>query len=65
MSFFGSIYADTELPHRARTVYMYLCDRAGGGSCWPGIKTIARDLHLSPRTAVSYTHLTLPTILLV
>ena len=50
MSFFGSIYADTELPHRARTVYMYLCDRAGGGSCWPGIKTIARDLHLSPRT---------------
>ena len=50
MSFFGSIYADTELPHRARTVYMYLCDRAGGGSCWPGVKTIARDLHLSPRT---------------
>ena len=29
---------------------MYLRDRAGGGSCWPGIKTIARDLHLSPRT---------------
>ena len=36
--------------HRARTVYMYLRDRAGGGSCWPGVKTIARDLHLSPRT---------------
>ena len=34
----------------ARTVYMYLRDRAGGGSCWPGVKTIARDLHLSPRT---------------
>ena len=50
MSFFGSIYADPDLPHRARTVYMYLRDRAGGGSCWPGIKTIARDLHLSPRT---------------
>ena len=29
---------------------MYLRDRAGGGSCWPGVKTIARDLHLSPRT---------------
>ena len=50
MSFFGSIYADPDLPHRARTVYMYLCDRAGGGSCWTGVKTIARDLHLSPRT---------------
>ena len=50
MSFFGEIYADPDLPHRARTVYMYLRDRAGGGSCWPGIKTIARDLRLSPRT---------------
>ena len=50
MSFFGSIYADPDLPHRARTVYMYLRDRAGGGNCWPGVKTIARDLHLSPRT---------------
>ncbi|MFQ9826494.1 MAG: helix-turn-helix transcriptional regulator [Oscillospiraceae bacterium] len=50
MSFFGSIYADPDLPHRARAVYMYLRDRAGGGSCWPGIKTIARDLRLSPRT---------------
>ena len=43
MSFFGSIYADPDLPHRARTVYMYLRDR-------PGVKTIARDMHLSPRT---------------
>ena len=50
MSFFGEIYANPDLPHRARTVYMYLRDRAGGGSCWPGVKTIARDLHLSPRT---------------
>ena len=50
MSFFGSIYADPDLPHRARAVYMYLRDRAGGGSCWPGVKTIARGLHLSPRT---------------
>ena len=29
---------------------MYLRDRAGGGSCWLGVKTIAHDLHLSPRT---------------
>ena len=50
MSFFGEIYTDPDLPHRARTVYMYLRDRAGGGSCWPGVKTIARDLRLSPRT---------------
>ena len=50
MSFFGSIYADQDLPHRARTGYMYLCDRAGGGSCWPGVKTIAKDLNLSSRT---------------
>ena len=32
MSFFGSIYADPDLPHRARAVYMYLRDRAGGGA---------------------------------
>ena len=50
MSFFGEIYADHDLPHRARTVYMYLRDRAGCGSCCPCVKTIARDLHLSPRT---------------
>ena len=50
MSFFGEIYANPDLPHRARTVYMYLRDRAGGGSCWPGVKTIARELRLSPRT---------------
>ena len=24
MSYFGTIYADTELPSRARAVYMYL-----------------------------------------
>ena len=46
MSFFCEIYADPDLPHRARTVYMYLRDRAGGGSSWPDVKTIARDLHL-------------------
>lgn len=37
-------------PQFSRTVYMYLRDRAGGGNCWPGIKTIARDLRLSRRT---------------
>ena len=41
MSYFGTIYADAELPSRARAVYMYLRDRADSeGKCWPGIKTI-------------------------
>lgn len=45
MSFFGTIYADEELPHRARAVYMYLRDRANAeGKCWPGVKRIAADL---------------------
>ena len=51
MSYFDTIYADTLLPHRAIPVYMYLKDRSGStGSCWPGIKTIARDLNLSRST---------------
>lgn len=51
MSFFGTIYADTDLPHRARAVYMYLRDRADGqNKCWPGINAIAADLHLSRST---------------
>ena len=51
MSYFGTIYADTELPSRARAVYMYLRDRSNKkGECWPGIKTIASDLHLSRST---------------
>ena len=51
MSWFGSIYADTELPHRARAVYMYLRDRADTeNKCWPGINTIASDLRLSRST---------------
>lgn len=51
MSYFGAIYADTELPARARAVYMYLRDRSDAeGKCWPGIKTIASDLKLSRST---------------
>lgn len=39
------------LPHRAIPVYMYLKDRSGStGSCWPGIKTIAKALNLSRST---------------
>ena len=51
MSYFDSIYADTLLPPRAVSVYMYLKDRSNSaGSCWPGIKTIAGELGLSTRT---------------
>ena len=51
MSYFGMIYADTELPSRARAVYMYLRDRSDAeGKCWPGIKTIASDMKLSRST---------------
>ncbi len=51
MSWFGSIYTENELPHRARAVYMYLKDRGDvEGKCWPGVKTIAADLKLSRRT---------------
>ena len=52
MSYFGSIYADQDLSHRARTVYMYLKDRSdAGNTCWPSVRRIAEDLKLSRRTA--------------
>ena len=51
MSYFGSVYADQDLSHRARTVYMYLKDRSdAGNTCWPSIRRIAEDLKLSRRT---------------
>ena len=51
MSYFGSIYADQELSHRAKTVYMYLKDRSNADSaCWPSVRRIAEDLKLSRRT---------------
>ena len=50
MGYFESIYT-SGLSHRARTVYMYLKDRSDKeGRCWPGIRTIARDLGLSVST---------------
>lgn len=50
MGYFENVYR-SELPHRARVVYMYLKDHAGkDGTCWPGIKTIARELKLSRST---------------
>ena len=45
MSDFNFIYAEEHLSHREKAVYIYLRDRAdASGVCWPGIKTIAREL---------------------
>lgn len=50
MGYFTSLYA-SELPHRARAVYMYLYDRADkDGKCYPAIGTIAKELKLSRST---------------
>ena len=46
-----SLYDDTELSHRAKSVYMYLKDRSDAeGKCWPSQKTIAAGLNLSIST---------------
>ena len=51
MSWFASVYAAEDLPHRARAVYMYLRDRADAeGKSWPAIRTIAAELRLSRST---------------
>lgn len=51
MSAYNFIYGEEDLSHRAKTVYIYLRDRSNQeGTCWPGIKTVARELNLSTRT---------------
>ena len=46
MGYFEKIY-QSDLSHRARAVYMCLKDHADSeGKCWPGIRTIAAELHL-------------------
>ncbi len=50
MAYLISIY-HSDLPHRAKSVYMYLHDRADKDEkCYPAIGTIARELHLSKST---------------
>lgn len=42
---------DLDLPHRAVSVYAYLCDMANKKrECWPSTVTISKDLGLSRRT---------------
>ena len=56
MGYFTSIYAE-DLPHRAKTVYMYLRDRADrDGRCYPAIGTIAKELKLSRSTVKRALH---------
>ena len=51
MGYFETIYSDDSLPHRAKTVYMYLQDRMDAQQqCWPSIPRIAADLRLSETT---------------
>ena len=51
MSFFNEVYGDRELSARAKTVCIYLHDRANGeGESWYAIGTIAADLSLSRST---------------
>lgn len=50
MGYFSALY-ESELPHRAVAVYMYLRDRADkDGKCYPAIGTIAEELKLSRST---------------
>mgnify|MGYP006362052089 CR=1 len=45
------------LPHRAVSVYMYLCDRCNKtGTCFPSIATICEDLKLSRSTVKRALH---------
>ena len=51
MSYFGKLYANSELPNRAKLVYVYLHDRCDKEmKTWPGINRIATDLSLSRST---------------
>lgn len=51
MSFFNEVYGDRELSARAKTVCLYLHDRANReGESWYAIGTIADDLSLSRST---------------
>ena len=51
MAYYDSIYQDQELGPRAKAVYIFLKDHADkDGTCWPSVRTMARELHLSRAT---------------
>ena len=48
MSYFRKLYDYDDLPHRAKSVYIYLCDRCDKErKAWPSVKRISKDLSLS------------------
>ena len=50
MPYYTKLY-QTDLPHRAKLVYIYLHDRMDTEhKAWPGMNTIAKDLSLSRST---------------
>ena len=50
MPYYTKLY-QTDLPHRAKLVYIYLHDRMDQErKAWPGINTIAKDLSVSRST---------------
>ena len=50
MPYFTKLY-QTDLPHRAKLVYIYLHDRMDSEKkAWPGLGTTAKDLSLSRST---------------
>ncbi len=51
MRYLEKIYEDPNLSHRAKSVYIYLNDRADKDrKCWPALPTVAKDLALSKST---------------
>lgn len=51
MAYFRKIYTCEEVPHRAKMVYMYLCDRCDANNkAFPSVPTIAKDLSISVMT---------------
>ena len=51
MPYYEKLYANHELPNRAKCVYIYLYDhRDKEQKAWPGIKRIGKDLSLSRST---------------
>ncbi len=51
MAYFRKIYTCAEVSHRAKMVYMYLCDRCDSNNkAFPSVPTIAKDLSISVMT---------------
>jgi len=53
MSLFGTIYADGELSHRAKTVYMYLRDRADAEGKQELMDTAVRAIRIGAGSTVT------------